>query len=415
MAGEKGALDRRSEVGSSGWHWGSGVQHEQIHSVAELAAELESSAGLRGLEVIDPAEAGFAARAAAVFCRDGFVCCRDALPPAHLDALRARCALAMHDIVGADRWGGAKGAHRYMFGGSSASGSCMHFPEWAQLAALPAVDAILQEIWGSADFLCYGGGGDFCLPGSEYQPLHSDSSIASKTEYDGEGYMTDVLPLNADERPGHTYDRHVGFYDPSGRLTLRDVRPAPQIIVDFNTTPWGPLDGAIRFVPGTQHSHEPIPSLAEEPRWMRLSTVSPIPAGCAILRDIRCWHGGTPVLGSAPRAMPSCNYFAPFYLGGSIQKSMPRHVFESLCPRGQYLCRHLLPASAREEAELDFGWKKGGSRVVRHKMTLQKLQRARATIGGSMTGFWPPSPPPPQQGARGECGQQHQERSRSRL
>ena len=395
------SLDRRSEVESSGWHWGDGVQYEKIHSVPQLAAELRGGAGIAGLETVDPSTSGFAARAAELFHRDGFVCCRGALEPGHLEALRLRCDRAMHEIVGADTFGGAKGAHRYMFGGSSLTGSCMHFPEWAQLAALPAVDAILQEIWGSADFTCHGGGGDFCLPGCEYQPLHSDSSIASKSEYDQEGNMMDILLLDAEEKPGHTYKKDAGFWDPSGRLTLRDI-PPPQIIVDFNTTAWGPLDGAIRFVPGTQNSRESIPSLRDEPRWMRMSTVSPIPAGCAIIRDIRTWHGGTPVLSATPRAMPSCNYFAP-YFGSSdeIRTSMPRAVFSSLCPRGQQLCRHLPPASAEEEAGLSFKWKEGGSRVTRHRMTLEKLQRARATIGGSMTGFWPPPGAEEQQGQPG--------------
>jgi hypothetical protein len=117
-----------------------------------------------------------------------------------------------------------------------------------------------------------GGGGDFCLPGSEYQPLHSDSGDASKQELDPDGNMVDILPLTAPERPGFTYKPGGGFHDPTGKVSVRDL-PCSQLIVDFNTTAWGPLDGAIRFVPGTQNSKLPIPSLAEEPDWMRFSTV----------------------------------------------------------------------------------------------------------------------------------------------
>eukprot|EP01043_Picozoa_sp_COSAG02_P040677 COSAG02_NODE_3312_length_6955_cov_2.028151_4_plen_112_part_00 len=27
---------------------------------------------------------------------------------------------------------------------------------------------------------------------------------------------------------------------------------------------------------------------------MKLSVTAPVPAGCALIRDVRCWHGGTP-------------------------------------------------------------------------------------------------------------------------
>ena len=50
-----------------------------------------------------------------------------------------------------------------------------------------------------------GGGGDFCLPGSEYQPLHSDSGDASKQELDQDGNIVDILPLDAEERPVRTH------------------------------------------------------------------------------------------------------------------------------------------------------------------------------------------------------------------
>ena len=41
-----------------------------------------------------------------------------------------------------------------------------------------------MTVSGTARFYCHAGGGDFCLPGAEYQPLHSDMQIKpSKTEY----------------------------------------------------------------------------------------------------------------------------------------------------------------------------------------------------------------------------------------
>jgi len=119
---------------------------------------------------------------------------------------------------------------------------------------------------------------------------------------------------------------------------------------------------------------------------MKMSTVCPIPAGCAILRDIRCWHGGTPCVGSTPRwvrfafcstlyqcvgcargydvwcwrrAMPSCNFHAPWFCTNSATpRVMPRKVYEQLDERGQYLCRLLV---ADPDEKLELGWKADGA------------------------------------------------------
>lgn len=38
---------------------------------------------------------------------------------------------------------------------------------------------------------------------------------------------------------------------------------------------------------------------------MQFSTLCPLPAGAAIFRDNRCWHGGTPNLSERFRALPN--------------------------------------------------------------------------------------------------------------
>ena len=52
----------------------------------------------------------------------------------------------------------------------------MHRLEWAQLLVdNAACHKVMTEIWGSKDYLCKGGGGDFVLPGCpNIQPLHED-------------------------------------------------------------------------------------------------------------------------------------------------------------------------------------------------------------------------------------------------
>ena len=192
-----------------------------------------------------------------------------------------------------------------MFSGGQKSGTCMHFEEYAQLVDCPAVSEILESIWGSPDFVCHSGGGDFCLPGSEYQPLHSDMGMRpGKTEFDADGLTNDIVPYDAAERPGFTYSAPNGFIDPSGKLDMRDL-PCPSVNVNFLPRAFTSTNGATRFIAGSQNSHGRIPTLKDEPLWMRTATASPLPAGSAVFRDQRTWHGGTPNVSDEPRPMAS--------------------------------------------------------------------------------------------------------------
>ena len=66
--------------------------------------------------------------------------------------------------------------------------------------------------------------------------------------------------------------------------------PVPVVTINFQMCDTDPTNGPIRQIPGTHHTHEPIPKMDEEPPWMKLSTVCPAPAGTGIFRDNRCWH-----------------------------------------------------------------------------------------------------------------------------
>lgn len=233
MADLAAALDQRHTSGSSPWHWGDGLQHERIPD--DLAAEL-SDQGMAGLEIVDPRADGFAERAAALFERDGFVCLK-ALGVEQIASLHARVEQNLREIFisgggDVDPNMGSKGAWRYAFGSLSKTGSCLHLPEWAALVGMPAVDAILMAIWQNDNYAVYMGGGDFVLPGSEYQPLHSDLGDATKSEKDATtGLLTNILPPDGPEREGHIYtDMAMGssnvFHDPSHRLTVMQL-PTP--------------------------------------------------------------------------------------------------------------------------------------------------------------------------------------------
>ena len=69
-------FDKRGETSDSPWHWGEGTQYLPVGDIAELRRELETHNGIPGLEVVDAGSEGMAARAAAIFHRDG-QCCPD--------------------------------------------------------------------------------------------------------------------------------------------------------------------------------------------------------------------------------------------------------------------------------------------------------------------------------------------------
>jgi hypothetical protein len=257
--------------------------------IVEQREYLEANTGLDGLEVLDPSEID---RAVEIFRRDGFVIVRDALDADQAALLRNGVVEVVNDIVALDaERGGNRGSHRYSFGGSSATPSMLHRPEWQMLVDLPTVTPILTAIFESTGYMLRAASGDFCLPGAvDYQPLHSD--------------MRDFVSAET--------TRFSSFHDPRGFLTTRDI-PCPYVCVNFLPFDQTALNGPTQQIPGTQHSRAPIPTPDEEPEWMRLSTACPAPAGSIQIRDVRAWHGGTPNLSDDLRAIPNLEFYAPWF------------------------------------------------------------------------------------------------------
>lgn len=294
---------------------------------AEVEAKrqyLRTHNGITGLEVFAPDQIDEITR---VFYRDGFAVVRDALSADQLDYLRGGVDRVVHEMMSRDKHRvGNRGSHRYSFGGASLTGHQMHNPEWAMLIDLPTITPILTAIFGSAEYFARGGGGDFCLPGTiAYQALHSDM---------GDRRVIDL--------GGGRTSSFGSFKDPRGILTYRDL-PCPYICCNFTMVDLNEVNGPIRQIPGTQHSHERMPTLEEEPEWMKLSTVCPAPAGSVVIRDVRAWHGGTPNLSNEVRALPNAEFYAPWFRE-PVQRSMPIELFETLSEHGKRICRPIVAA-----------------------------------------------------------------------
>jgi len=243
-------------------------------------------------------------KAAAIFHRDGFVALKDALTPEQLQFAQSGAQRVIDEQMRETELEKAnRGFARYSFG------SQIHHPEWTQLIGLPTTLPILDAIWGSPDYRCTGGGGDYSVPGAKIQPLHAD--------------IAEFL------------------HDPLGQATFHDV-PAPFIVINFLMVEFTKENGAIRFIPCTQRSHSKVPSLDEEPEWMKNSILC-APAGVAVIRDVRCWHGGTANTSDTIRPMVSTGYFSPWFQPPTDQQGvLPRASHNKLSPRAQQISKSIV-------------------------------------------------------------------------
>lgn len=288
----------------------------------EMRRYLSEHNGITGLEVLEPDEIE---RAVRIFYRDGFVVVSDVLNEQELATMRAGCDRVVDEIISKDpEREGNRGTHRYSFGDANESGQQLHHPEWQMLIDLPRLTPIITALFGSPKYFLRGAGGDFCLPGATtYQPLHAD--IGDRRDY---GDIT-----------------HGSFHDPRGIMSIRDL-PCPYVSANFLMVDFTALNGPTRQIPGTQNTREPLPSLADEPEWMKLSTVCPAPAGSVLLRDVRAWHGGTPNLSDEVRAIPSVQFYAPWFRD-PVRRALPRIAWETLSEHGQRISRYAIADEAR--------------------------------------------------------------------
>ena len=102
-----------------------------------------------------------------------------------------------------------------------------------------------------------------------------------------------------------------------------------------------------------------------------------------------CVPSGGPNISEIARAMPSTNYFAPWY-NAAFRKCMPQEIYYDLSPRAQQLCRYIVLEDGDEE--LDLGWRElGPMGSATHALTPERMQELRnEPCRGSQTGYWPP-------------------------
>ena len=309
--------------------------------VVALRDHLRGNNGLHGLEIVGPKEVE---RAKRIFLRDGFVVVRDLLDSDSLATMREASARVLGQILaipGVDgrRYMTESGRlpHRYSYGTASASRQLLHEPEWAAIVDLPTTTPILAALFSGDDYWVIGAGGDLCLPGAiEYQTLHYDTR---------ETFDLSPERLAQARRMGvelRTVEGGDGLTDRTRHLIFE--RTPPRVTINFLMSDMTFENGPIRQIPGTQTLAASPPTQADEPEWMRLSTVVGAPAGAGVFRDPRAWHGATPNLSREIRAMPNVEYAAPWLDWSQFEASMPHDIWAGLGEHAQRICARIKTA-----------------------------------------------------------------------
>ena len=309
--------------------------HPEVQALRET---LRKRNGIRGLEICAPSEVE---RAARIFHRDGFVVVRDLLDAEHLARFRRGSARALRQILQVPGQGDRKYMtesgrlpHRYSYGTSSASRQMLHEEEWASMVELPTTTPILAAIFGGMDYFVLGAGGDLCLPGAvEYQHLHADVAESNAV---GEARLETARAIGIDIRT------EGDDIDNATRRRIVDFTP-PVVTINFAMCDLTWENGPIRQIPGSHAwPMRPTPP-ADEPEWMRLSTLVGAPAGAGVFRDNRAWHGATPNLSREIRSLPNVEYGAPWLPKprDGHRPTMPHDIWQTLTPHGKHICRRV--------------------------------------------------------------------------
>lgn len=317
--GEGLALNRAEQrVGLQGVPWRTSHDRSLALAVAAAGWIVHASAG----------NADWHVEAAHIFSELGFVAILGALAADQVAALRRTAEQVAERVLAMDPFRlGNRGPRRYSFGAVSKTHHLMHLPGWPQLLDNAPVTAVLRHIYPDG-YLAAGGGGDFVLEGAPtYQSLHLDI----------------------------------------GGGPIYDEGPPPGVAVNYVLDELTCDDAPTRVWPGTHRVLAVPPVLPAEPKEYKEGTLlCPLPAGAAIVRDLRAWHGGTPNLSDKTRYLPNAEFVSRMW--GSLTCGMgvildpcspvlPKVEHEKLSPHGQAISLGIVDDSgALEAAARSGGW-----------------------------------------------------------
>ncbi len=162
--------------------------------------------------------------------------------------------------------------------------------------AMPVIDALLGP-----DCVCPYFASNTCLPGSEFQPVHSD-----------------VPPL----------------FPESGINP-----PAYHIVVNFPLVDTTEENGPMEMWPGGSHFSTLTPEAIARVAPAMHSESALMPAGSLLIRDGRMWHRGTHNRSDQARPNIALVYTRPWLVIRRRPIGIPQAAYDALSPRAQQLFR----------------------------------------------------------------------------
>lgn len=223
---------------------------------------------------------------------DGYVVLEDLLPLALVEAMRARFDALLEERAGAAP--SNRGPNRYQM--------VLPFePPFAdpRVYENPRVLEILEALMGP-ELICTYFASDTPLPGSDYQRVHADTRL--------------LFPETSLSLPAYGAVLNIPLVD----------------VTEEN----GPLElwpGGTHLMPGKLDLQELAPTMQSVRLTMR--------AGSVLLRDLRCWHRGTPNRGSRSRPHVALVYTRPWYRFEQPVFEIRQTAYDALSERSKAMMR----------------------------------------------------------------------------
>jgi ectoine hydroxylase-related dioxygenase (phytanoyl-CoA dioxygenase family) len=223
---------------------------------------------------------------------DGYAVLEDAIPLETIERLRERFDQLLDARIRAD--GPNRGSNRYQM-----------FLPWEPPFADPVVYEnprvmpILERVMGQDLIMTYLAS-DTPMPGSEHQRVHSDTRLLF----------------------------------PETQLSL----PAYGLVANFALVDVTEENGPLELWPGGTHFFPLRPDMERHAPAM-LSVHLTMRAGSMLLRDLRCWHRGTPNRGARSRPHVALVYTRPWYRFEQRPIEIPRAAYEALPEKTQRMLR----------------------------------------------------------------------------
>ena len=224
---------------------------------------------------------------------NGYVVFESILSQVLIDELRERYMELLNAVMAKDPPN--RGAKRWQ----------MHLPfeapfNHSDVISHPIVLSVIDQLRGE-NCICHYLGNNTPLPGSDYQPTHSD--------------IHQLFP------------------------EIDAPSPVYCIVLDIPLVEFRKENGAMEIWPGGTHLMPSGIDIENISKIMHSEQIL-MPAGSLLIRDARMWHRGTPNVSDEPRPNIALMYARSWFKTMYPQIGIRQDIYDSLSERAQQLFRH---------------------------------------------------------------------------